>query len=70
MSYLLNSVDLSTTYGIIASHAPESNIAMAGVFDMPQRTGTTYKDWGDADGVEPWVNAGEIMFAGRELVEP
>jgi hypothetical protein len=67
MSYKLNGTDIYTTYGIRAGHALGSNIAMRGVFDMPQRTGTTYKDWGDADGVEPWVNAGEMFFAGRDI---
>ncbi len=68
MAYTLNSVDLTTTYGITPSHAPGSNIAMEGCFDMPQRTGTTYKDWGDNDGVEPWVGANDIMFGGRDIV--
>ena len=68
MSYLLNSVNIYTSYGIQGGHAPRSNISMQECFDMPERIGTTYKDWGDSDSVEPWVNAGEIMFGGRDIV--
>jgi len=67
MAYTLNGIDLYNTYGITASHALGSNVAMAGVFDMPQRTGKTYHDWGDSDSVEPWVREDEIMFAGRDI---
>ena len=68
MAYLLNSVDLYNTYEIRAGHTPRSNISLQGCFDMPKRIGVTYKDWGDSDSVEPWVAAGEIMFAGRDIV--
>jgi len=67
MSYTLNSIALST-YGITAGHALSSNVSMQGVFDMPKRTGTTFKDWDDSDSVEPWVLANEIFFAGRDIV--
>ena len=67
MAYTLNSIALST-YGITAGHAPASNVSMEGVFDMPKRTGTTFKDWDDSDSVEPWVLANEIFFAGRDIV--
>jgi len=65
--YTLNDIALST-YGITAGHAPSSNVSMQGVFDMPKRTGTTFKDWDDSDSVEPWVLANEIFFAGRDIV--
>jgi len=68
MAYLLNNVNLYDTYEIRGSHALGSNISVQGCFDMPQRIGTTYKDWGDSDGVEPWVGANDIMFAGRDIV--
>lgn len=55
-------------YGIIASKAPNSTIAVTGLFDMPKRTGKTYHSWPDHYGVEPYVSANEIMFAGRDLM--
>ncbi len=67
MSYELNSVDL-TTYGIIPGQVPGSNIAMGGIFDLPKRMGKTFHDWGDEDGIEPYVDASEIFFEGRDLV--
>lgn len=67
MSYLLNSVDL-TTYGIKAGHTSGSNIALAGCFDLPARIGKTYHSWGDDNGVEPYVESDELQFAGRDII--
>lgn len=67
MSYLLNTVDLST-YGIVAGHCPSSNIALSGQYSMPERIGECFHDWGDSDGVEPWVLVDEIFFAGRDIL--
>jgi len=67
MAHTLNNIALST-YGLTAGHAPASNVSMEGVFDMPKRTGTTFKDWDDSDSVEPWVLADELFFAGRDIV--
>ena len=64
--YKINNISLST-YNIIAGRAPNSMIAMTGVLDMPKRTGKTFHSWGDHHGVEPYVSASEIFFAGREL---
>ncbi len=66
MSYLLNSVDF-TTYGIIPGHAPDGNIALSGCFDLPARIGTTFYEWGDENGIEPYVAEGEIFFGGRDM---
>jgi hypothetical protein len=66
MSYLLNTVDLST-YGITAGHAPSSNIAVQGCFDLPARTGKCFHSWGDYDSIEPWAASGDIFFAGRDI---
>ncbi len=67
MAYLLNSVNL-TTYGITPGHATGSNIAVSGIFDMPSRLGKTFHSWGDSHGIEPYVAAGDIFFAGRDIV--
>jgi len=66
MAYTLNSVNLST-YGITPGHAPGSNVAMKGIFDMPARIGTTHYEWADDDSVEPYVLADELFFAGRDI---
>ena len=68
MAYLLNSVDLFTTYGIYPGQAPGSNIAMSGIFDLPSRNGKTHHSWGDDHGIEPYVDSGDIQFAGRDIV--
>lgn len=67
MAYTLNSVDL-TTYGIKPGHAPGSNIAMAGIFDMPARIGQTYYEWADDDSIEPYVLEDEMFFGGRDIM--
>jgi hypothetical protein len=66
-NYSLNSIDLSD-YGIVAGQATGGNIAVSGIFDLPQRTGTTSHDWDESDGTEPFVTADEIKFAGRDVV--
>ncbi len=67
MAYLFDTVNLYNTYGIRAGHAPGSNIAMEGVFDLPVRTGKTFHEWGDADSIEPYSASGDIFFAGRDI---
>lgn len=42
-------------------------LALSGAWDMPARTGESFYDWPDGDGVEPCVDAGEIVLGGREL---
>ena len=66
-AYTLNSVNLST-YGIVPGHAPRSNIALSGCFDLPARTGQTYYEWADDNTIEPYVETDEIFFAGRDIV--
>ncbi len=66
MSYLLENIDISN-YGIIPGHSPGSNISLQGCFDMPERTGECFHEWGDESGVEPFVLADEIFFSGRDI---
>lgn len=42
-------------------------LALTGAWDMPARTGEAFYDWPDGNGVEPYVDAGEIVLGGREL---
>jgi hypothetical protein len=67
MGYLLDDIDLYNTYNIRAGHSPGSNIAIDGCFSMPERIGECYHEWGDSDGVEPFVDSSEIFFAGRDI---
>lgn len=66
MAYLLDTFDFSD-YGIEPGHAPNSNIALSGHCDMPSRIGVTERDWGEWDGVEPYVDADEIFYGGRDI---
>lgn len=64
--YKLNSTDLST-YGINPGRVSGSNISLSGCFDLPARLGTCYYEWDDEDGVEPFVDADDFRFSGRDL---
>jgi hypothetical protein len=66
MPYTLNGVDL-TTYGLFPSRADNSNIAIAGCWDFPERIGKASYDWGDDNGIEPYLQPGQIFFAGRTI---
>lgn len=66
MAYTIDGIDI-LTYGIRAGHSPGGNIALSGCFDMPERIGPTERDWGDTDGVEPYVDTDEIFLAGRDI---
>ena len=66
MAYSLNGI-LFSVYGLIPSQAPSSNIALAGCFDMPIRRGDLFYEWGDENGVEPYVDADDLMFDGRDI---
>ena len=67
MSYLLNGVNIATAYGLQVSHSPSSNVGISGAWSMPERTGDTYYAWGDSHGIEPFVAADDLFFAGRDL---
>lgn len=64
--YKLNNIDLRSL-GFIPGKQNGSNIALAGCFDMPERTGKVFHSWGDEHGIEPYVSAAEISFAGRSI---
>jgi hypothetical protein len=68
MEYYINGTALSTL-GMIPSQskAKGSNIAVSGELDFPRRINKTNHPWGDRDGVEPYVSAGEIFFGGRDI---
>lgn len=64
--YKLNNILLSN-FGILPGRAEASNIAIAGLLDMPARIGKTHHNWTGAPGVEPYVLAEEIRHGGRSI---
>ncbi|WP_313411067.1 hypothetical protein [Sphingobacterium multivorum] len=64
--YTLNGIPFSD-YGITESQIQGSNVALEGAWDMPSRMGKTFYDWGDEDGIEPYLRADEIFIGGRDI---
>lgn len=64
--YYLNGLDLEK-YGFVPGHANNSNIALSGAWSLPKRLGDCYYEWPKMNGVEPFVDAEDIRFAGRDL---
>ncbi len=52
--YSINNIPIRN-YGMVPGRAPGSNIAVEGVLDLFRRIGKVYHDWGEEDGVEPYV---------------
>ncbi len=66
MAYTINGVNVSD-YGIIPGRIDGSNIAVSGWLNLPIRMGETSHEWAESDGVEPYVLADEIDFAGIDI---
>jgi hypothetical protein len=64
--YSLNNISLDT-YGFIPGKQSGSNLALSGFLNMPSRIGETGFDWAGKTGIEPYVDAGDIFFGGRDL---
>ena len=62
----LNGVNF-TTYGLSLSQAPSSNISIEHCWDLPERVGDTYYSWAENDAVTPFVDAEDLIYAGRDL---
>lgn len=66
-TYYLNDTPLAD-FGFVPGHASGSNIAISGAWDMPSRTGDTYRQWAGEDGVEPYVRVDDPYdFGSREI---
>ncbi|MCC8061630.1 MAG: hypothetical protein LIO68_00095 [Rikenellaceae bacterium] len=66
-TYYLNDTPLAA-FGFVPGHASGSNIALSGAWDMPARTGDSYRQWDGEDGVEPYVSADDgFAFGSREI---
>jgi hypothetical protein len=66
MSYTLNGVDIRR-YGLYPARGEGSNVAIAGCWDFPQRINKAYYDWGENNGIEPYLEPGQIFFGGRTI---
>ena len=64
--YYLNGQALSA-FGFVAGHAPGSNLALSGAWDLPRRTGECYHTWQEENGVEPYVDTEDMIFGPREI---
>jgi hypothetical protein len=67
VAYSINDIDLST-YGFVPTPGEGSNLAISGCWDMPKRTGKTHHVWAETSYVEPYVDADDMRFAGRDIV--
>ena len=65
--YKLNNISLET-YGIIPGRISGEHIAVKGIFDLPKRIGDTHYSWAESDGVEPYVDFGNIFLGGRTIL--
>lgn len=65
--YKLDDIDIAR-YGAVPITGPLTSecISLEGVFSMPGRAGTTEYNWGTS--IEPFVEAHEIVWAGKSLV--
>ncbi|WP_336834087.1 hypothetical protein [Sphingobacterium siyangense] len=64
--YTLNGKSFNS-FGIIESQIASGNIALEGAWDMPARIGKIFHDWGDEDGIEPYLRSDEIFLGGRDI---
>lgn len=55
------------SFGITESQILGGNIAIEGAWDMPARIGKIYHDWGDENGIEPYLRSDEIFLGGRDI---
>lgn len=67
MATTLNSVNITTAYGLVPSRAASSNISIEGAWSMPERVGECFHSWAENDAVEAFVSADDIRFGGRDL---
>ncbi|SMG35360.1 hypothetical protein [Sphingobacterium psychroaquaticum] len=65
--YYINGLNIEQQFGLVASQIPGGNMAISGAWDMPARTGKIFHDWGDENGIEPYLRSDEIFFGGRDI---
>lgn len=62
----LANIDLAQ-FGFLEGKMRDSNIAYSGILDMPARIGKAFHSWPEKKGIQPYVNANEIRFGGRDI---
>jgi len=62
--YKINNIDLAT-FGITPIQISGQSLATSGVFDFPNRKGTTEHNWGTE--TELFVAAADLVFDGRDI---
>ena len=67
MTYMLGTIWLDAPNKLIPARSGDSNIALSGFADLPIRLGETYHDWDSENGIEPYVDADELFYAGRDI---
>lgn len=64
--YYINGQALSQ-FGITATRSAGTSLAVTGAWDLPKRKGDAYHDWPEADAVEAFVDAEDLVFEGRQI---
>ncbi|WP_099368072.1 hypothetical protein [Sphingobacterium sp. 1.A.4] len=64
--YFINNIPFSD-FGLVPGRASNSNIAISGCWDMPERIGKTHHVWEESNEIEPYLRADEIFFGGRDI---
>lgn len=67
MTYMLGTIWLDAPNKLIPARSGDSNISLSGFADLPIRLGETYHDWPEEDGIEPYTDAEDMFFAGRDI---
>lgn len=68
MAYTLNDIDLDAVYGFTPTKAEGSNLALIGAWNLPKRSGKTYHNWAEDEGMEPYLLETDMRFEGRDIV--
>jgi len=64
--YYINDIPFSF-FGLVPGRADNSNLAITGCWDMPQRIGKTHHVWEDSNEIEPYLHSDEMFFGGRDI---
>lgn len=62
----LNDTPLSA-FGFRPGKQEGSNISLSGAWDLPKRTGDTYRQWKEEDFIEPFVDPDDLYFDERTI---
>jgi len=57
-TYMIDGINLKDVFGLDVKR-------VSGIEDIPGRKGETFQDWNDSDGIEPFVDADDIILKER-----